>query len=81
MLYSQRRFDDDVRLCKRATFGALIGLLALLAWALTYASLHGTGDRPMVGYLSGWLLVMGAPFIGGGVLCGFAVHLLRERRR
>ena len=81
MLLSPRRLADDIRLCKRATLGAAIGLAVLFVWAFVYGSLYGTNDLPMIAFLSRAGLTLGMPFVGGGILCGFAIHLLRERRR
>ncbi|MDG3005038.1 hypothetical protein [Paludisphaera mucosa] len=78
-MHLYRQFDDDVRLCKRTTIGVFVGLAAALAWALGYASLYGTNDLPMAAFLARWSLALGAPFVIGGILCGAAIHLLRER--
>jgi len=77
-LYSQ--FADDVKLCKRATIGALLGLLALVFTAWGYETLYGKGDLPMASYLSRWYLSLGAFFIAAGVISAFAIHLMRERK-
>jgi hypothetical protein len=77
MLYD--RLGDDVRLCKRATVGALVGLSVSLAWAMGYAALHGTDGLPLAAHLARWMFNIGCLFMATGVICAFAVHILRER--
>lgn len=78
-MYLYRQFDDDVKLCKRATIGALLGLVALAIIAWSYETLYGNDDLPMFTYISRWMLNLGAVFVAAGVFSAFAIHLLRER--
>lgn len=80
MSYFARHLADDVRLCKRTTIGALIGLAVLLVLAWTYGNVYGTDGLPMSTYLIKATFTVGAVFVGAGVLSAFAIHLLRERR-
>ncbi|QDV34503.1 hypothetical protein [Tautonia plasticadhaerens] len=80
MSYFTRHLADDVRLCRRTTIGALLGLAAVLALAWSYGSLYGTDGLPMATYLTRATLTLGGAFVVAGILSGFAIHLMRERR-